>query len=197
MQKVGITGGIGSGKSTVCRIFKSLGIPIYDADQRAKWLMAHDNFLIENIKLLFGEAAYFNDGSLNRTHISSIAFKNSSKLSSLNALVHPAVALDGENWFNSLENVPYGIKEAALLVESGSYLQLDKLIVVTAPLEVRIQRVMLRDKVERAAVEARIAKQMTEAEKVALADFVVVNDGETMLIPQVLKIHKLLINHEF
>ncbi len=192
MQKVGITGGIGSGKSTVCRIFESLGIPIYDADKRAKLLMTQDKNLITNIKLLFGEAAYLKDGSLNRTHISSIAFKNSSKLSSLNALVHPAVAFDGENWFNSLKNVPYGIKEAALLVESGSHQQLDKLIVVTAPLELRIQRVMLRDNVAREAVEARIAKQMSEAEKITLADFVVVNDGKKMLIPQVMKIHHLL-----
>jgi dephospho-CoA kinase len=194
MFKVGITGGIGSGKTTVCRIFETLNIPIYYADDRAKWLMANDLHLIEKIKVIFGNEAYLSDGSLNRTHISTIAFKNSSKLLELNEIVHPAVALDGEKWFNSLADVPYGIKEAALLVESNSYQQLDYLIVVTAPLEERIRRVIARDKSTREQVEARINKQIPEAEKVALADFVIQNDGQLLLIPQVMKIHATILS---
>lgn len=194
MIKVGITGGIGSGKSTVCRIFESLLIPIYYADDRAKWLMSNDATIKNEILSLFGEAAYFQDGSLNRGHIASIAFKNSSKLSELNQIVHPAVAKDGENWFNGLKNTPYAIKEAALLIESGSHKQLDKLIVVTAPIELRIERVMARDNAQRADIEARIAKQMDEAEKVKLADFVIINDGQHPLVPQVMNIHRSLMS---
>lgn len=192
MFKVGITGGIGSGKTTVCRIFETLNIPIYYADDRAKWLMTNDLYLIEKIKMIFGNDAYLSDGALNRTHISTIAFKNSSKLSQLNEIVHPAVALDGEKWFNSLSDTPYAIKEAALLVESNSYQQLDYLIVVTAPLEERIRRVMQRDNSSREQVEARISKQMPEAEKVAFAHFVIDNDGHSLLIPQVMGIHGVL-----
>jgi dephospho-CoA kinase len=192
MLKIGITGGIGSGKTTVCRIFETLDIPIYYADDRAKWLMSNDLYLIENIKLLFGNDAYLPDGALNRSHISSIVFKNSSKLSALNKLVHPAVALDGEKWFASLENTPYAIKEAALLIESGSHQQLDKLIVVTAPLEERIRRVMQRDNCSREEVEARISKQMPEAEKIPLADYVIENGGKKLLIPQVISVHERL-----
>lgn len=192
MIKVGITGGIGSGKSTVCRIFETLQIPIYYADDRAKWLMSNEQNVKKEILSLFGEAAYFADGSLNRGHIASIVFKNSSKLSELNQIVHPAVAKDGKNWFNSLKNMPYAIKEAALLIESGSHKQLDKLIVVTAPLELRIERVMARDNAKKEDIEARIAKQMDEAEKVKLADFVIINDGQHPLIPQVLEIDRKL-----
>lgn len=193
MIKVGITGGIGSGKSTVCRIFESFNIPIYYADDRAKWLMSNDTIVKNEILSLFGTSAYFPDGSLNRGHIANIVFKNSSKLSELNQIVHPAVAKDGENWFNSLKNTPYAIKEAALLIESGSHKQLDKLIVVTAPIELRIERVMARDNAQRADIEARIAKQMDEAEKVKLADFVIINDGQHPLVPQVMNIHRNLI----
>ena len=193
MLKIGITGGIGSGKTTVCRIFESFNVPIYYADDRAKWLMVNNEFLINGIQQLFGNEAYFDDGTLNRNHISTIAFKNSSKLLELNALVHPFVIKDSEIWYNSLKNIPYAIKEAALLIESGGYKQLDQLIVVTAPLEERIRRVMLRDSAEREAVEARIAKQMPEAEKVALADFIIENDGTKLLIPQVLAIHHALL----
>jgi dephospho-CoA kinase len=193
MLKIGITGGIGSGKTTICRIFESFNVPIYYADDRAKWLMVNNEILINGIQQLFGNEAYFDDGTLNRNHISTIAFKNSSKLLELNALVHPFVIKDSEIWYNSLKNIPYAIKEAALLIESGGYKQLDQLIVVTAPLEERIRRVMLRDNAERQAVEARIAKQMPEAEKVALANFIIENDGSKLLIPQVLAIHHALL----
>lgn len=197
MQHLGITGGIGSGKTTVCKIFETLGIPVYYADERAKYLMSHDPTLIAGIIELFGSEAFLEPQVLNRAHIAQIAFNDKAKLNQLNALVHPAVAQDGLNWQAAQQNVPYTLKEAALLFESGSYRTLDKIIVVAAPLELRIQRVMERDGAKREEVEARISKQMPEAEKVRLADFVVNNDGVHALIPQVMAIHtkiKLLEN---
>jgi dephospho-CoA kinase len=197
MQHLGITGGIGSGKTTVCKIFETLGIPVYYADDRAKYLMSHDPKLITGIIELFGSEAFLEPQVLNRAHIAQVAFNDKEKLSQLNALVHPAVAQDGLNWQAAQQNVPYTLKEAALLFESGSYRSLDKIIVVAAPLELRIQRVMARDGAKREEVEARISKQMPEAEKVSLADFVVNNDGVHALIPQVMTIHtkiKLLEN---
>ena len=193
MLKVGITGGIGSGKTTVCKIFETLGIPVYYADERAKRLMTEDMELVAAIKKLFGEDAYFPDGNLDRGFIASIVFNDRKILDRLNDLVHPVVAKDGEKWHLEQQDVPYTLKEAALLIESGSHLLLDKIITVTAPLELRIQRVMARDKAERAAVEARINKQMPESEKVKIADFVIKNDGSMSLIKQVLKIHTDLI----
>jgi dephospho-CoA kinase len=192
MKKVGITGGIGSGKTTVCKIFETLHIPIYYADDRAKWLMVNDLALAKGIKSIFGENAYLPDNTLNRKYISDIVFQNQAKLTALNELVHPAVFEDGEKWFASQKNAPYALKEAALLVESNSYKQLDALIVVTAPLQTRIERVMLRDNAKKEDVEARIAKQMPEEDKLKYADFVIVNDGEKALMSQVMEIDKKL-----
>jgi dephospho-CoA kinase len=189
MQHLGITGGIGSGKTTVCKIFETLGIPVYYADDRAKYLMSHDPVLIARIIELFGSEAFLEPHLLNRAHIAQVAFNDKEKLNQLNALVHPAVAQDGLNWQAAQHNVPYTLKEAALLFESGSYRTLDKIIVVAAPLELRIQRVMARDEAKREEVEARISKQMPEAEKVKLADFVINNDGKSPLISQVMAIH--------
>ncbi|WP_353484522.1 dephospho-CoA kinase [Haliscomenobacter sp.] len=189
MQHLGITGGIGSGKTTVCKIFETLGIPVYYADDRAKYLMSHDPVLIAGIIELFGVEAFLEPHLLNRAHIAQVAFNDKEKLNQLNALVHPAVAQDGLNWQAAQHNAPYTLKEAALLFESGSYRTLDKIIVVAAPLELRIQRVMERDRAKREEVEARISKQMPEAEKVRLADFVINNDEKNLLIPQVMAIH--------
>lgn len=195
IKKIGITGGIGSGKTTVCKIFEALGIPVYYADDRAKWLMTNDSNLIASIKNLFGAAAYFENGELNRAHIAQIAFHDPQKLAQLNALVHPVVFSDSEQWQQAQQHVPYTIKEAALLYESGSYQKLDQIIVVTAPIEIRIQRVMDRDKTTYEAVEARLNKQMPEAEKVQKADFVIYNDGKQALLPQVLNIHQQLLTN--
>ena len=192
MKKVGITGGIGSGKTTVCRIFATLGIPVYSADDRAKLLMTEDDELREEITYIFGEEAYLEDGSLNRKHLSSIVFADKSKLKELEAVVHPAVHCDGENWHNAQENVPYTLKEAALLIENGSYKKFDKMIMVYTPEETRIERVMARDNTPRAAVEARIKAQMSDDEKVKLCDYIIYNDGEKSLIRQVLEVHKNL-----
>lgn len=194
MLKVGITGGIGSGKTTICKIFELLGIPIYYADEKAKWLMSNDPQLIIGIQSIFGKDAYLENGQLNRSHIASIAFNQPKKLSKLNALVHPAVAKDGEAWHNEQINVPYTLKEAALIFESGSYQYLDKTITVFAPLETRIQRVMKRDQSERAAIEARISKQMPDNEKMKMADFIIRNDGKSSLIQQVMQIHQQLLS---
>lgn len=190
MLKIGITGGIGSGKTTVCQIFETLGIPIYYADARAKWLMSNDENLKSGILDLFGPEAYL-DHQLNRPFIAGIVFQDRSKLDQLNQLVHPAVAKDSLNW-HLAQTAPYTLKEAALLFESGSYQQLDQIIVVTAPKNIRIQRVMKRDQVEEAAVVARMNNQMPENEKVALANYIIYNDGKQALIPQVFKVDKAL-----
>lgn len=193
MLHIGITGGIGSGKTTVCKIFEILGIPIYYADMRAKWLMEHDPTLRESIIALLGEEAYAVEGRLNRGWIASRVLADPGLLQKLNGLVHPAVAIDGHTWQEAQSGVPYTLKEAALLYESGNYRSLDKIIVVTAPLEVRIARVTERDKASRETVLGWISKQMPEEEKVAQADFVIQNDGKHPLIPQVLEIHQVLV----
>jgi len=193
MLKVGITGGIGSGKSTVCKIFEQLGIPIYYADDRAKVLMVEDAQLIVEIKALLGTEAYTDDGQLNRAYVANVVFQDPDKLSQLNTLVHPAVAKDGEEWQKKQQNAPYTLKEAALLYEAGSYRVLDKIICVVAPEEMRIERVRKRDQINRAAVRARIDKQWPQAKKARLSDFLIYNDGSQSLIQQVMRIHHRLI----
>ena len=192
MLKIGITGGIGSGKTTVCKMFEVLGIPVYYADARAKALMTEDPILVAQIKDLLGKKVYQKDGSLDRKRIAKIVFNDKEKLTQLNSLVHPAVAIDGENWHKSQTDVSYTLKEAALLVESGSYKSMDYLISVWAPKELRIERVQIRDNTSREEVEARIDKQMPEIEKLKAADLVIINDENSSLIEQVMKIHKLL-----
>jgi len=192
-MKVGITGNIGSGKTTVCKIFETLDIPIYYADDQAKLLMLEDLNVREKIKLLFGIKAYQDDGSLDRKYIGSIVFNNPQMLSRLNYIVHPAVREHSANWAKQNKKSPYVLKEAALLIESENYKDLDKLIVVSAPLDLRVQRVMQRDGVDIEAVMARENKQMNEAKKIELADYVILNDGDHALVPQVQKIHKSLL----
>lgn len=193
-MRVGITGGIGSGKTTVCRIFKALGVPVYDADAEARRLIEDDPALRRGITELLGEAAYLPDGRYNRAFVAGVVFHQPDKLAALNALVHPAVEAHSRAWHESLmaEGHAYTLKEAALLVESGAYRHLDKLIVVTAPEDLRVRRVMARDGLDEPAVRARMRNQMPESEKVAKADFVVVNDELHLLVPQVWEIHRLL-----
>lgn len=193
MIKVGITGGIGSGKTTACRIFEWLGVPVYYADERAKWLMQHDPELVSNILALFGTDAYTTDGSLNRAHLSRIIFADPDKRKQLNALVHPAVWRDGEKWQQQHRSAPYTLKEAALLYESGGDRLLDRMIVVTAPEALRIARVVQRDGLSPEEVKQRIRAQMPEAEKAARADFIIENDGEHSLLQQVLSVHHTLL----
>ena len=192
--RAGITGGIGSGKSTVCRMFGVLGVPVYDADAWAKWLIGHDPQLIGGIKEIFGPEAYTEEG-YNRAFVAGIVFKDREKLAALNALVHPAVERHSRNWHETQEaaGARYTLKEAALMVESGSHKHLDVLIVVAAPEDLRIRRVMQRDGLTEAQVRARMASQMPEPEKIALADYVITNDERQMLIPQVWKLHCALL----
>lgn len=193
MLKVGITGGIGAGKTTVCQLFELLNIPVYYADDRAKALMIEDKELVNQIKSLLGKQAYHDDGSLNRKHIASIVFHDKGKLALLNALVHPAVAKDSQNWFNNQKKAPFALKEAALLFETGSYKDLDQIITVAAPLELRIERVMKRDNVTRDAVLARIDKQLPQKEKIKQSDIIINNGPEDSLIQQVIQTKNKLI----
>lgn len=186
--KVGLTGGIGSGKSTVAAIFKTLGIPVFDADTAAKNIMNEDEILKLKIKETFGEAAY-NDGVLNRKYIAGIVFNDAIKLEQLNGLVHPAAIALGEKWATE-QTTPYTVKEAALFFESGSAAGIDYIIGVYAPQYLRIQRVMQRDGITHEEVLARISKQIDEDVKMKLCNFVVVNDEQQLLIPQVTGLHE-------
>jgi len=191
--RVGITGGIGSGKSTVCRVFQdAFGIPVFDADYWAKVLITQNTELRAGIVRIFGESAYTESGAYNRAYVAQIAFSEPSKLAVLNALVHPAVEAESLRWHQAQaeQGQAYTLKEAALLVESGAHKHLDFLIVVSAPVEIRIQRVMERDGVSEEQVKARMRGQLPEADKVALADMVILNDGEQLLLPQVWTAHQ-------
>jgi len=192
--RIGITGGIGAGKSTISGIFKVLGIPVYNADERAKHLMNHDLALIQQIIEIFGSDLYQN-GELNRIKLAKLVFEDSNALERLNQLVHPAVRRDYEEWLDQYKNSDYTIKEAALLFESGSYKGLDQTILVYAPLTTRINRVLLRDK-NRSKMDIQniINKQMDDNHKKKLADFTIINDDTALVIPQVLKIHQLLLS---
>lgn len=195
MLKIGITGGIGSGKTTACRIFETLGIPIYNADERAKELMSNRPDLIAGIKTIFGEKAYKTATILNRVYLANVLFKDKVKLEQLNLLVHPAVLEDSMQWQieQAQKGALYSLKEAALLFESGTYVTLDKIIVVTAPSELRIQRVMARDGVDAEAVKARMVRQWPQADKVAKADFLIENINRNTLEAQVKAIHQQLL----
>jgi dephospho-CoA kinase len=188
MLKIGITGGIGSGKSTVAKVFEILGVPVFYADQQAKSLMHTDELLVSGIKDNFGQEAY-SDNQLNRKYIADIVFNNQAELAKLNSLVHPAVFRAFDVWVDA-QKAPYVLKEAALLFESGSYKLCDKTILVTAPEKLKILRVMHRDSITEELVKARINKQWTEEQGIDLADYKIINDEEQLLIPQVLQLHE-------
>jgi dephospho-CoA kinase len=191
MLKIGITGGIGVGKSIVCRMFQVLGIPVYDADTRAKWVMQYDLALKQELQEAFGEDTYTPEGQLNRAYLASVVFNNQERLNYLNALVHPHVGTDFEKWAAAYPNAPYLIKEAALMFESESWRQMDEIIVVSAPLEIRLERLLKRDAHRTEAdIKAIIAKQLSEEDKIARANHVIYNDDKQLLIPQVLTLHQ-------
>ena len=192
MLRIGITGGIGSGKTTVCAIFSTLGIPIYNSDERAKKIMMENQSVVNKLKAQFGSTIYFEDGSINRVLLSQIVFNDKEQLTKLNEIVHPAVFEDMIKWYAENQNYKYVLQEAAIMYESGSYKMLDKTILVYADQEIRIERVMKRDKVDRIAVLARMDKQMPESEKLKLADFLIYNNGES-LIDQVMKLHHTIL----
>lgn len=190
MLKIGITGGIGSGKSTISKVFEVLGIKVFYADDAAKQVMTNDPILIATLKQTFGNEAYFSDGSLNRKFIANIVFNNPDELAKLNAITHPAVFRAFDQWLTQIKDVPYVMKEAALMFESGSSKLCDKNILVYAPLEMRIDRVISRDGLSRAEVESRNARQFTDEQKLKLADYVIANDDTQLVIPQVLALHR-------
>jgi dephospho-CoA kinase len=192
MLKIGITGGIGSGKTTVAKVFETLGIPVYYADDEAKRIMNEDEELKKKITANFGNESYEN-GKLNRAYLASVVFNDSYKLDLLNSIVHPATIKDAEQWMQN-KNTPYALKEAALLFESGAAENLDYVIGVTAPQPLRIKRVMERDAVTREEVLKRINRQIEEDIKMKLCDFVIVNDEQQLVIPQVLQLHKQLLS---
>src|ERR1700744_1099057 len=195
MLKVGITGNIGSGKTTVSKIFEVLGIPVFYADTAAKEVMVKDEILISAIKDAFGNTSYFDDGSLNRKHIANIVFNDDKELATLNSIVHPAVFRSFDSWVKQHPSSPYVLKEAALLFESDSYKMCDKTIMVTAPLPMRIQRVTARDGLGEAEIMSRETKQFTEDKKVKLADYVIRNDNSELVIPQVMRLHEEFMDH--
>lgn len=191
--KVGITGGIGSGKSTVAKIFSILGIPIYSADERAKWLMIEDSVLKEKIISAFGKESYSESGQLNRTFLAKTVFSDPEKVKQINRLVHPAVRDDFNSWVNA-QSSPYVLKEAALIFESGGQNLLDYVINISAPLRIRVSRVMMRDPDRsEGQINKIIDQQLPDEEKNELSDFVIKNVDNKLLIPQVLKIHEKLI----
>lgn len=197
MLRIGITGGIGSGKTTVAKIFEVLGVPVYYADDAAKKLMNEDESLQQNIIDHFG-AAVFENKQLNRSALASLVFNDPEKLALLNSIVHPVTIADAKKWMEQVaksgeEKTPYAIKEAALLFESGAQKKLDYVIGVHAPYKLRLQRAMLRDNLSKEAIESRMARQMDETKKMNLCNFIITNDEEQLLIPQVVELHEKLL----
>lgn len=193
MFQVGITGGIGSGKSTVCALFAQLGVPIYDADTQAKWLMNNDPLLIASIKQHLGKHLYNDQQQLQRPQLAALIFGNTEARRQLEALVHPAVARHYTHWIAQQTAAAYTIKEAALLFESGSYQQLHCIVCVTAPLELRIARTMLRDGSTQQQVSSRIAAQLPDEYKIERSDFVIHNTDRAHLAQQVAQLNQQLL----
>ena len=194
MLKVGVTGGIGSGKSTVSRFFSALGVPVYDSDQRAKSLMQHDDSIRSKIKIEFGDNAYHKN-KLNRSYLAEIVFKNESKLKQLNAIVHPVVKTDFINWLSQNSNAKFIIKEAAIMIESGAYKDLDKLIVVNASRTQKIKWIKQRDQLSLEDIENRIQNQLSDEIRNQYADFIIENNsGKRELKQQVLSVYNKLID---
>jgi len=193
MFRVGLTGGIGSGKSLVCSIFEKLGVPVYSADVEARKLMNTDSELKTSIVKMFGDQAYSKDG-LDREFLAGSVFGDDEKLSGLNGLVHPAVRKDFNRWASLQSGSPYVVEEAAILFESGSGAEMDLSVLVYAPEELRIMRVMERDRADREDVLRRMGHQMSEEEKMKMAGHIIYNDGTQMLLPQVIELHDKILN---
>jgi len=194
MLKVGITGGIGSGKSTVCEVFHHLNIKIFNADKAAKEIINYDADVKSKLISIFGKEIYENSEKINKQKFAEIIFNNQKSLSIVNSIVHPVVMSKFDEFVYSHNMSKYIIKEAAILFESGSYKKLDKTITISAPEKLRIQRVISRDNVDRQVVIDRMKNQISEKERINRADFVIVNDEKTLLIPQILQIDNILKN---
>ncbi len=192
MLTIGITGGIGSGKSTVCRVFKTLGIPIFQADIVAKQLQNEDPQIRKGLMSLFGTKIYTNDGLLDRRKLANLIFNNKENLLQVNNLIHPVVRNEFELWKKHKTEYPYILYEAAILFETGNFRSFDYTIVVVADEGQRIERVMKRDQVTHEAILQRMSNQMKDAEKVKLADFIIENNDNQLIIPEILKLDQFL-----
>ena len=189
MIKIGITGGIGSGKSTICKVFELLGVPVYYADDEGKKILDSEE-VKERITKIFGADILAEDKMVDRKKMAALVFNEKGKLEKLNSIIHPAVGAHFEEWLKKQGGKPYVIKEAAILFESGAYKQVDKIITVVAPLELKIERAMKRIGITREQVEERMNNQMSDEEKVKKSHYFIVNDEEQLIIPQILKIHR-------
>ncbi len=196
MLKVGITGGIGSGKSLISGIFRLLGVPVYNSDLRAKEIMSQNESVRDQISVLFGTEAYDIEGYLNRSYIASRVFSNAELLAELNRIVHPEVGRDFNEWCLCHVKHTYVLKEAALIFEAAIDNELDKVVLVFAPENLRISRVMERDQIDEDAVRRRIINQWSDRKKAPLADFIIVNDGKQPLLRQTMEIHDFLNQYE-
>lgn len=194
MLTIGITGGIGSGKTTVCSIFELLGIPVYYADDASRKLLVTDPAIKEKVVAAFGSGILDEDKQISRKKTAALVFGHAENLAKLNAIMHPAVALDFEKWVKAHATYVYIIKEAAILFESGTYQQMDRIITVTAPEKLRVLRVVKRDHVKEEEVRSRMQAQWSDEEKTKRSTYVVVNDEEHLVIPQVLELHKKILS---
>ncbi|MBN1985519.1 MAG: dephospho-CoA kinase [Prolixibacteraceae bacterium] len=189
--KVGITGGMGSGKSTVCKIFKLLGAPVFEADVVAKQLLNTHPKIKKGLIRLFGEGIYMQDGAIDRKKLAGIIFNNKIQLANMNRLVHPVVLDEFNKWLEKQQDA-YIIHEAAILFESGFYKMMDFTLLISAPLQQRIERVMKRDGVGEQQVLERINRQWTDEEKRKLASLEIINDNKHLIIPVIIEIDKKL-----
>jgi len=192
MLKVGITGGIGSGKTTVCKVFETLGVPVYYADLEAKKIQEEDAEVKGAILKEFGENILNASGAIDRAKLAAIVFNDKDKLQKLNNIVHPAVANHFNNWLAANKTSKYTLQEAAILFESGVYKRVDKIISVIAPVDIRISRTVQRDNISAELVQQRMNNQISDEEKIKRSDFIIYNDEQQLLIPQVIRIHEQL-----
>lgn len=190
---IGVTGGIGSGKSMVCRLFECLDIPVYYADSRAKWLTNNDREIREKVVALLGSEAYDSEGMYNTRFVASCVFKNEPLLKELNAIIHPVVLRDTQNWVAQNTGMPYVVKEAAIMAKAGQANAVDVVVVVEAPVALRIQRILQRDKRPEQEIRAIIERQVSDESRREIADYIVNNDDASELIPQVLHLHELFL----
>jgi len=193
MHKVGVTGGIGSGKTLVCEVFKRLGISVYNADNEAKNILNSNTEVRKSIENYYGQDIY-QKHILSKKKLAEIIFNNTEAIQKINSIVHPVVQQNFIEWCKLQENKPYVIEEAAIIFESGAYKELDYTINVFAPEQIRIQRVMERDRATIEDVKNRMQNQMNDDERVKLANFTIINDGTKMIIPQILEIHSKIVN---
>jgi dephospho-CoA kinase len=192
-MKLGITGGIGSGKTSVCRVFKILGIPVFSADPEASKIMNTDADIIRSITSLLGKDIYV-DGSLNRLKLATLIFNDNKLLQKINSLVHPVVFKHFKIWAQE-QNAPYVIMEAAILFESGASKLVDRIVSVIAPVEERVDRVIKRNRLSKDQVMDRIRNQMDDESRIKLSDYVISNSENDMIIPEILKIHRDILDH--